>query len=155
MLKSAASCRMSVPALDAGSVNCWLEHHITGGGSEGRSAWRIRAVSASLPTSRTFGRERWSTRQSSPEIPRSNGFAATASDSCSTRGTEQQAQRTFDYPCGASRVKGTLIHAIGVYLQSALPPKDRGTPAVRDRRNDRRSGRRCWDPANLQPVPAA
>ncbi len=51
--------------------------------------------------------------------------------------------------------KEALIHAIGVYLQSALPTQDRRNPAVRDRRNDRRSGRRCWDPANLQPSPAA
>jgi ActR/RegA family two-component response regulator len=51
--------------------------------------------------------------------------------------------------------KEALLHAIGVYLQSALPNQDRRNPAVRDRRNDHRSGRRCWDPANLRPEPAA
>src|SRR5262245_9213251 len=47
-----------------------------------------------------------------------------------------------------------LAHAIGVYLQSALPAQDRRNPAIRDRRNSIRSGRRCWDPANLQPAQA-
>jgi hypothetical protein len=49
----------------------------------------------------------------------------------------------------------TLLHAIGVYLQSSLPTQDRRNPSVRDRRNDNRSGRRCWDPANLGTSPAA
>jgi ActR/RegA family two-component response regulator len=47
-----------------------------------------------------------------------------------------------------------LVHAITVYLQSALPDEDRRNPAVRDRRKDMRSGRRAWDPANLQPAAA-
>ncbi|MGB7217206.1 MAG: hypothetical protein WBD07_00220 [Vicinamibacterales bacterium] len=51
--------------------------------------------------------------------------------------------------------KEALKHAIGAYLQSELPPQDRRNPAVRDRRNSIRSGRRCWDPANLHPSPAA
>ncbi len=51
--------------------------------------------------------------------------------------------------------KEALIHAIGVYLQSALPTQDRRNPSVRDRRHDDRSGRRCWDRANLRPSPAA
>jgi len=51
--------------------------------------------------------------------------------------------------------RAALVHAITVYLQSALPAQDRRNPAIRDRRNDDRSGRRCWDPANLRPSPAA
>jgi cytosine/adenosine deaminase-related metal-dependent hydrolase len=39
--------------------------------------------------------------------------------------------------------------------QSTLPTQDRRNPAVRDRRHSIRSGRRCWDPANLHPAPAA
>lgn len=45
--------------------------------------------------------------------------------------------------------RACLAHALGAYLQRALPARDRRDPAVRDRRAAFRGGRRCWDQPSL------
>lgn len=41
--------------------------------------------------------------------------------------------------------RACLPYALQAYLHGALPPQDRRNPKTRDRRQEFRGGRRCWD----------
>ena len=89
-----------MPVSSVGTANCRLEHHTTGGWSEGRRDWTSRDVSDSVPTRRMFGRAPSNARQSSADIPRFDDFGV--------KGWRFGAQVNSDYPCSVARVKETL-----------------------------------------------